>query len=743
MQWFFVFFFISGFCSLLYEIVWLRLAMTQFGVTSALVAIVLSVFMAGLGLGSWASGRLITRYGERVRTPALRFYALTEMLIGISALLVPYQLMWGRDSLRGVALSSSSYYLASGLWIALTLVPWCACMGATIPIAMLAIRRNFQQDGARSFSYLYVANVCGAVAGALLPPLLVELRGFHGTLRIGAFLNLALSAAALALTRRARVSATGAPTASPAVASPSYPPAGDRRLLILLFTTGLTSMGMEVVWIRQFTPYLGTAVYAFASILGLYLAATFIGSRRYRLRKTSMHASDATTWALLGLFALLPVLTADPYIPVGKVLRLLIGIAPFSGVLGFVTPQLVDRWSQGDPDRAGSAYAINVVGCILGPLLAGFVLLPLMSERWVLLVLAVPWLALAVLPGMASDSAIRVRLGWRRWVPYAVIPGALAMVLTGRDYYDYFSHRQVLRDHTATVVAIGEGMQRRLLVNGIGMTLLHPVTKMMAHLPLASLSRAPKSALVVCFGMGTTYRSALSWGIPTTVVELVPSVPRLFPYYHSDAKALMQSPLSRIVIDDGRRYLERAPDQFDVITLDPPPPIQAAGSSLLYSEEFYKLAKRRLRPGGILQTWLPSGDAVVRTSVTRALVESFAYVRVFHTGDTAEGGFQYLASDQALPTWTAKEMAEHMPAQARQDLLEWNPQARVEDRFARALGSEVSLDSLMDGAPWSPALQDDRPENEYYVLRQWLPERNWHYLAGSSAPSQKELLSGD
>ena len=54
MLWYFVFFFISGFCSVLYELVWLRLTMAQFGVTTAMVSIVLSVFMAGLGLGSWA-----------------------------------------------------------------------------------------------------------------------------------------------------------------------------------------------------------------------------------------------------------------------------------------------------------------------------------------------------------------------------------------------------------------------------------------------------------------------------------------------------------------------------------------------------------------------------------------------------------------------------------------------------------------------------------------------------------------
>ena len=52
------FFVISGFCGLVYEVVWLRLAMTNFGVTTPLVSIVLSVFMGGLALGSWLVGRL-------------------------------------------------------------------------------------------------------------------------------------------------------------------------------------------------------------------------------------------------------------------------------------------------------------------------------------------------------------------------------------------------------------------------------------------------------------------------------------------------------------------------------------------------------------------------------------------------------------------------------------------------------------------------------------------------------------
>src|ERR1700732_388081 len=257
MGWFFLFFVISGFCSILYEIVWLRLSMAQFGVTSAMVSIVLSMFMAGLGLGSWLSGRLIRRYSGRIRFPALRLYALAELLIGVSALLVPLQLQWGRSLLQHVGVSSSgAYYIASGIWIVLTLVPWCACMGATIPVAMLAIQNTFHEEAQRSFSFLYLANVLGAMAGATLPLLLIELYGFRGTLKVGAGMNGLLAASALSLNFKRTSRETTIGSLEDEAVVTLKPVLENTKLLALLFTTGLTSMGMEVVWIRQFTPYL-------------------------------------------------------------------------------------------------------------------------------------------------------------------------------------------------------------------------------------------------------------------------------------------------------------------------------------------------------------------------------------------------------------------------------------------------------------------------------------------------------
>lgn len=222
--------------------------------------------------------------------------------------------------------------------------------------------------------------------------------------------------------------------------------------------------------------------------------------------------------------------------------------------------------------------------------------------------------------------------------------------------------------------------------------------------------------LVICFGMGTTFRSLLSWGQPTTAVDLVPSVPKVFWYYHADAQQVLRSPLARVVVDDGRRYLERTSDQYDVITIDPPPPVAAAGSSLLYSEEFYAVAKKHLAYHGILQQWLPPiDDPLARSSVAKAIQASFHYVRVFRSFDG--DGYHFLASDWQLPQLSAQQLAQKLPPAAASDFVEWGPEETPADQFETLLGNEFPLSQVIADAPTAPPLQDDRPMNEYYLLR--------------------------
>ncbi len=197
LRWYFSFFVVSGFCGLVYEVVWLRLAMASFGVTTALVSIVISMFMAGLGLGSWGAGVWIRRVQRADGLRALRLYSIAELLVGISSLVVPLELKTGRILLQHMgsfgAWQTSQYYFVVGLWVAITLLPWSTCMGSTFPLLMAVIRQNARAASERSFSYLYVANVFGALLGTLASAfVLIEVLGFQGTLYVAATLNVTL-----------------------------------------------------------------------------------------------------------------------------------------------------------------------------------------------------------------------------------------------------------------------------------------------------------------------------------------------------------------------------------------------------------------------------------------------------------------------------------------------------------------------------------------------------------------------
>ncbi len=730
LTWFFCFFVVSGFCGLVYEVVWLRLAMASFGVTTALASIVISMFMAGLGLGSWGAGVLTHRFIAANGRQLLRLYSLAELCVGISSIAVPLELRWGRVLIQHVgglgAWQSWAYYVLAGVWIALTLVPWCTGMGSTFPLLMAVIRQTARPASERSFSYLYLANVFGALLGTLAAAfVLIELLGFQGTLLVAGSLNAVLALCAFALSSRAssaREQQIPVPLVKPRTHLYALPP---KMILAMLFTTGMVSMGLEVVWTRQFTPYLGPFVYAFARILAVYLIATLLGSHHYRKKAQSLAAgASASAWSWLALFALVPILTADPLLPLGGAesagLRLN-GIALFCAVAGYLTPFLVDAWSAGDPDRAGTAYAVNIVGSIVGPLVAGFWLLPWLGERKSTLALALPLFAIAAVTAMRRQPEAEPTVRKTRLTFAVATIAALLVLIKSHDFETKFAVREVRRDYAATVIATGTGFGRQLLVNGFNMTWLTPDNKFMVHLPLALMERHPQNGLIICFGMGTGFRSMLSWGIPTTAVDLIPSVPALYGYFNADAAKLESSPLAHIVIDDGRRYLDASSQQYDAIVIDPPPPPQAPGTSLLYSSEFYEVIKRHLRRGGILEEWFidDRSDPAIKASAAKTLTEAFRYVRAFPSYNQGGSGIYFLASMDPMPATPSDVLAARMPAAAAADFVEWGPAKTVAGQFDVSLSRELNVNALIAEAPRVPTTRDDAPINEYFLLRRW------------------------
>jgi spermidine synthase len=728
-------FFLSGFCSLVYQMVWTRLAFASFGIITPVISVVISVFMLGLSIGAWAGGRIIAWLVRRTGLSAIFFYGGAELIIGLGAFAVPGLFAQGEQCLLAAGQTDSVEYLFfSALVLAVSILPWCVFMGATFPFMMAYVREE-EPDNTDSFSYLYFANVLGAMMGTILSALvLVEVLGFRHTLAFAAAGNFAITALSAGIGWKQRGTGAVAQRDAPAPAAETRPGGGASSRLIpwILFSTGFCAMAMEVVWTRAFTPVLKTQVYSFALIVFVYLGATFFGSMLYR-RDLGRQARRSTAGliCLLAVAAFLPIVAVDPrFVPArwnmsmgtyvdsaGAVALVLASIVPLCGVLGYLTPSLIDQYAGGHPAAAGKAYGLNVLGCILGPLVASYVLLPRMSERHALVVLGLPLLGLCFF--CAQSLSPRQRLA-------AALAGGAAVcwsLFFASDFEGLLLKREpkteVRRDYAASVISFGEGFGRRLLVNGIGMTILTSDTKFMVHLPLAFQKVRPESALIICFGMGTSYRAALSWDIPTTAVELVPSVTEAFAFYHEDAARFLANPKGRIVIDDGRRFLKRTREKYDAIVIDPPPPVEAAGSSLLYSKEFYTLAKEHLKPNGILQIWYPEGPLATGQAIVRSLQESFPHVRCFLGAN--DWGTHFLASEQPIEMVTPAQLVSRMPAAARLDLMEYMDPARfpaLPEYLQKVISQEFPLSSVLN-TNLNIEITDDHPFNEYFLLRKW------------------------
>lgn len=721
----FLLFFISGFSSLVYQVVWTRMAFAAFGIIAPVLSVVISVFMLGLCIGAWAGGRSIEWLTTKTRSSAIVFYMSTELLIGMSAFAVP--LLFGvseRMLLATGEMDSLRYLVLSALLLSFSILPWCVCMGATFPFMMAYVREQDQRNS-ESFSFLYVANVLGAMIGTLVTAfVLVELFGFSQTLGIAAVGNFSIALISGCLVRTAgkpcRV-ITAQPESSPSTVKPMEIHARQPFGRWILFSTGFASMAMEVVWSRAFTPVLRTQVYSFALIVFAYLGATFFGSLLYRHSvRTNSLWNVAKLMPIAAMAAFLPIIVNDlPFLKgIGKVSEylssaaLILSITPLCAALGYLTPSLIDQDGKGDPAQTGNAYALNVLGCILGPLFASYILLPCLGEHYALIFLGLPFLAFYLITSNALSSGARTATA-----VLAIL--ALAWSLVGpRDLAACLTQIgcpiETRRDYAASVIAAGVNRDKQLFVNGIGVTELTPETKFMSHLPLAFHVGKPQSALIICFGMGTSFRSALSWNVDTTAVELVPSVKESFGFFHSDASQLAANPKGHIVVDDGRRYLKRTSRMFDVIVTDPPPPIEAAGSSLLYSEEFYALVKQHLNPNGVIQVWFPGGDAKIAQAIVRSLQESFPYVQCYR-GINGHG-LHLLASMQPLQRLTTSRVASAMPVTAAHDLLEWSNSSNLVAYLDHVLAAPVSPAALLNRDP-SIRVTDDQPYNEYFFLR--------------------------
>ena len=606
-------FFLTGCAALVYESVWIRLLARLVGSDAGGLAVVLAVFMGGMGIGAWLMGGLARRTPRPVA-----WFAGLELGLGVWAAL--------SSAMLTAAAPVESAALRAVLAAAFLLPPTLA-MGATFPLmGRLTIAEEGGAD--REVSAFYGANTLGAAAGALLAPLLLmRTLGLSGALFAAAVLDAVAAAGALWLLRP-----------RPALAPRPSPAPLVSPILAATFLLGLSGMGLEVLLARLLVSVTGASVYAYAIVLCVFLVGIGLGSRQLASSR------EASRWVpgrpLLALCALsIPALSAagllalrwqlgeaDLFAALGNrspaglgIVRLWSMHALFAGLallppalaLGAALPSAVAALAAEHPDSSHESclsrvYAFNTAGGLSGSLLAAFVLLPGPGPRLGLVALFALALLAGVLAAPRSRKTALVALG---------LGAALAaLLISPRGPRDGSSVLYLRHDAHATIsvedTADGERDRvQSLRVNGKVVATTAPVDlrlqRLLGHVP-ALYHGEVRRALVIGLGTGMTAGSLLD--VPglerLDVFEISAAMPDAARTFAEWNGGVVDDPRTSIRIADGRHALQTSDARWDLITSDPIHP-WTRGSSDLYSLEHFRSMAAHLAPGGVASQWLP------------------------------------------------------------------------------------------------------------------------------------------
>ncbi len=331
----YVAFVLSGASSLIFQTIWSRMLHHVFGATSVAISTVLTVFMAGLGLGTWFAGR----YAARIKHP-IYTYAIAEVGVAIFSLFIPFLVAsdgwlaevnaWLHQNLGDnvVMLMMVRFLCVAPILLVPTFL-----MGSSLPLLSQHFARTEKDPGEVSakVGMLYAVNTIGAACGPFLSAfVMMPTFGLMATNVFAVCLNLLLAALIVAFrplligstwksgvpiepwpgkdviedspiapppdaspedpttddesprkkTKKAKRAAAkqAAKVAAPAADTPWVPQAARIMAVVAFGLSGAAAMAYEVVWTRALAMTIGSSIYSFAVILMTFLVGIASGS---------------------------------------------------------------------------------------------------------------------------------------------------------------------------------------------------------------------------------------------------------------------------------------------------------------------------------------------------------------------------------------------------------------------------------------------------------------------------------
>jgi spermidine synthase len=684
-------FFLSGASGLIFQVIWVRHFSLVFGATSLAISTVLTAFMGGLALGSYAC----SRWADNLRTP-LKLYALAEAGIGISALLLPLvvsrfdginQYLYQNFQDNYLILAACRFLLSSVVIVVPTTL-----MGATLPLLARYFISNdaeHRRIGLR-VGVLYAINTAGAVLGAsmggfvLLPSL-----GLHRTNVLAAGCNLVLAVLVLvghkvSSKRQERTPVLAEDVEllqeikSTPVADVKIAPGAPRIALIAFAISGAAAMIYQVIWSRALAMTIGSSVYSFtivlaAFLIGLAAGAAIIG--RLAARSSNPVGMLCLNHLVIVVCVALSYLWIDDlgdlFVFMMRGHRLsattviwrqftvaLVCLLPATLAMGGTFPLTIRICAQTVKTvgrDVGRIYSINTVGAIVGSFAAGFVVMPIFQLQGGLYVAVLLNLSLAAVLALWANWQPRWRYGvvalsvisvfvlplLPRWNLYRLSEGVFRpRVARDAMSADWEEPELVYyRDGMSTTVTVEKWSEKHFSLKNNGKVDAStgddmPTQIAVGLLPILLHPRAPElkaDVALIGYASGVTAGAALQYPLRRLdVVELEPAILKAADFFNHVNNQPRKDPRLHLRTDDGRNFLAAGSSLYDVIINEPSNP-WITGVSNLFTREYFAIAKKRLKDDGVFCTWAQMYELSPRRikSIYRSFASVFPHAYAF------------------------------------------------------------------------------------------------------------------
>ncbi len=751
-------FVLSGFAAIIYGISWIHKVTILVGRTTYAVSIVLTVFLAGLAIGSHLVGKR-----SRQQAAPLKLFGKLEIALGVlsvlSVFLLPlmdaiYTSMY--DSIRGSLLTS---LVAQGGLISVCLFPPAILLGAALPLFSRQFIR--QQNGVlHSVSWLYALYTLGAVIGTVLSGfLLLPNFGINTSIFLAGGIHLVIGMVALQLKLPDSSSLEQEePSGETDLAAAKEK---SRAMGWVFALAGFATLGNAVVWTRFLTLLMDSNVYTVTLMLTVILSGIALGS----LFVTGIKSDFKRNTFLFGVLQILSGLITfaivmapaeivwinflEKFGTAGLSQQLLlislIMLVP-SVMTGMAFPLGIRLANSSTGDigaDAGRLTALNMLGGVAGLLLVGLLILPRLGLENAVALTSVCGVIAGFLAWMKLEEGrlMENRVAWILIVALAFVGIRMSsnsmFIQRTRIPFDMLSQGRQIPTLDGTNLALIEGVNSFIaVIENNDLFELHIDKQwhgnskktqqfMAGHIP-SLVHGAPKSVCVVGLGTGQTAQRFLMHNIEQLHLvdpeaELEPLLIRFFNGdWLTEGSVARQRTEIEMIIEDGRNYLTHTGAKYDIVSVEVGKVFQP-GVASYYTHEFYQAARQRLHEGGVLSQLIPLEYLTLPDfqSAVATFLQTFPNSQLWY--NTSELLLLGINGEETA-TFTRDEISQKFDAQANpmfMNDLKYRHWGGPEHQLANP---DVFLSSFLASGPQlkqmvattsSELLHDDQPRLDY------------------------------